>query len=515
MASLEEIRDVRLKKLEALRAQGINPYPAETQITHTIAETLEQFEVLSADKTSVTCAGRIVSFRPQGALIFFHFTDGSFADELGTAAKIQVLLKKPAEDGAAVDFNLFSETVDVGDFVEITGTLFMTKRNERSIEATSWRMLAKSLRPLPEKWHGLQDVEERFRRRYLDTVMSDVVRQRFVLRSRLVTELRAILDKANYIEMETPALQPLYGGASAVPFVTHHEKLDMDLYLRISDELYLKRLLVGGFPKIYEIARDFRNEGIDATHNPEFTMLEFYEAYSDARRQMAFVEKMFKTIVKKLFKHVETSKGGTVITIDGNDIDFGESFTVVSYFDLFRRYALIPNPETITRDELVTIATQRGIAVDPADSVPKILDNIYKKVARPKLIQPTFIIGYPADYLPLAKRDATNPTQVEAFQLVINGLEIVKAFSELNDPIDQKNRMFDQEKNKHGGEDDAQRIDEDFIEALEYGCPPAGGVGIGIDRLAMLLTNVSHIKEVIFFPTMRPRGGGEKTTESL
>ena len=496
MASLEEIREVRLAKLKALKDAGIDAYPADTRRTHEIADALAQFDALAEAKTVVTLAGRVVSLRPQGALFFLHFTDGS-GENAGT--KIQALLKKEGTEG----FDLFGQTVDVGDFIEVTGPLFVTKRNERSIEGSSWRMLSKSLRPLPEKWHGLQDVEERFRRRYLDALMSDEVRARFILRSKLITEIRSILDKAGYMEVETPALQPLYGGASAVPFTTHHEALDMDLFLRISDELYLKRMLVAGFPKIYEIARDFRNEGIDATHNPEFTMLEFYESFANADSQMAFVEKMFKSLVKKLFKDAEGE--GKSLVYQEQEINFAEKFTVVSYFDLFRRYALIPNPETMSREELVTVATQKGIKVDSGDTIPKILDNIYKKVARPKLVQPTFIVDYPADYLPLAKRQVADQTKVEAFQLVIAGIEFVKAFSELNDPIDQKERFLAQEKNKTGGEADAQRLDEDFIEALEYGAPPAGGVGIGIDRLAMLFANVTNIKEVIFFPTMRPR----------
>jgi len=496
MASLEEIRDVRLAKLKILKDAGIDPYPAGSRRTHTVAAALGDFEELAEKKEVVTLAGRVMSLRPQGALFFLHFTDGS-GENAGT--KIQALLKKEGTEG----FDLFGQTVDIGDFIEVTGPLFVTKRNERSIEGSSWRMLSKSLRPLPEKWHGLQDVDERFRRRYLDALMSDEVRARFILRSKLVTEIRSILDKAGYLEVETPALQPLYGGASAVPFTTHHEALDMDLYLRISDELYLKRMLVAGFPKIYEIARDFRNEGIDATHNPEFTMLEFYESFATAATQMDFVEKMFKALVKKLFK--DGPAAGKMLTYQEQEINFAEKFTVVSYFDLFRRYALIPHPETIGREELVTIATQKGIKVEPGDTIPKILDNIYKKVARPKLIQPTFIVDYPADYLPLAKRQIADTTKVEAFQLVIAGLEFVKAFSELNDPIDQKERFVAQEKNKTGGEADAQRLDEDFIEALEYGAPPAGGVGIGIDRLAMLFANVTNIKEVIFFPTMRPR----------
>lgn len=487
MASLEDIREGRLKKLALLKEKGIDPFPSETACNTDIAEAISAFAKLSKKK-KVVMAGRIMALRPQGHLAFINFTDGT-----GT---FQAFLKRDEMDEAS--FALFADTVDIGDFVEFEGSLFVTKREEKTILVKKWKMLAKSLRPLPEKWHGLQDVEERFRRRYLDSLMSPEVRERFVLRSRLISEIRRILDAAGYLEVETPIFHPMYGGASAEPFTTHYNALDADLYLRISDELYLKRMLVGGFPKVYEIGRDFRNEGIDLTHSPEFTMLEFYESMSDAKKQMAFVEKMFKTLIKKLFKKAS-------IELDGKTIDFSKKFAVISYYDLLRRYALIPNPESIGRDELALKAAQTGVAVAPGDSVQKILDNIYKKACRPKLIQPTFVVDYPADYLPLAKRNPENPDLVEAFQLVIGGVELVKAFSELNDPIDQRERFEAQEKHKKAGEADAQRLDEDFLEAMEYGMPPAGGVGIGIDRLAMVLTDTKNIREVIYFPTLKPK----------
>ena len=489
MATLEEIRALRLQKLARLKEQGVNPFPIAAKQDHSIEEVQAGFAKISKKKTPISLVGRIMALRPQGHLVFLNFSDGT-----GT---FQALLKK--DDTPDDELALFIDTVDIGDFVELRGSLFITKRNEKTLLVKSWSMLAKSLRPLPEKWHGLQDVEERFRRRYLDSLMSPEVRERFVLRSRLVSEMRRILDDAGYLEVETPVLQPIYGGASAEPFVTHHNALDIDLYLRISDELYLKRMLVGGFPKVYEIGRDFRNEGIDATHNPEFTMLEFYESFSDAKKQMAFVEKMMKAIIKKLFK-------SSSITWNEKEISFAEKFAVIPYFDLLKRYALISNPESIGRDELALKASQLGVAVAPGDSVAKIFDNIYKKTCRPKLVQPTFIVDYPADYLPLAKRKGKDGEIVDAFQLVIGGIELVKAFSELNDPLDQRERFMSQEKNKEAGEADAQRLDEEFLEAMEYGMPPAGGVGIGIDRLAMLLTDTKNIREVIYFPTLRPKG---------
>src|SRR3972149_1073507 len=487
MASLEEIRQIHLDKLAKLKRSGIDAYPIESNQDFTLAEVIKNFTKLSKKK-SLSVVGRVMALRPQGALAFMNINDGT--------ESFQALIKKD-EIGEEI-FTIFADTVDIGDFVELQGSLFITKRKEKTLAIRSWKMLAKSLRPLPEKWHGLQDVEERFRRRYLDSLMSKDVRDRFVLRSKLITEMRSFLNEAGYLEVETPALQPLYGGASAEPFVTHHNALDINLYLRISDELYLKRMLVGGFPKVYEIAKVFRNEGIDVTHNPEFTMIEFYEAYSDAKKMLIFVEKMFKTLIKKLFKK-------QTITFNEQEIDFSKKFSVISYFELLKKYALINNSESISIKELTLKAGQLGVSVDEKDSFWKIMDNIYKKICRPKLIQPTFIIDYPVEYLPLAKRQKKNSKLVDAFQLVAGGIELVKAFSELNDPIEQKERFMMQEKNKEAGERDAQSYDEDFIEAMEYGMPPAGGVGIGIDRLMMLLSGQKNIKEVIYFPTMRPR----------
>ncbi len=486
MSSFEEIRNIRIGKLDALKKAGVNPYPINSQYDYSLADVSKKFETLARNKKNIALCGRIMSLRLQGALAFFTLDDGT--------GRFQGLIKK----GELPDdqFDLFINTTDVGDFVQMNGPLFTTARGEKTLQVFGWTMLSKGLRPLPEKWSGLQDPDERFRRRYLDTLMSPEVKERFVLRSNLVRELRTFLDKADFLEVETPMLQPLPGGASAEPFKTHHNALDMDLFLRVAPELYLKKLLIGGFPKVYEINRNFRNEGIDMTHNPEFTMLEFYESYSDKSGQMKLVEKMIKTIVKKIFKKTE-------IEFDGNVIDFSKKFSVISYLDLLKRYALISNPESMTLDEARNKAQQLGVKVDPSDPVQKIIDNIYKKTCRPKLIQPTFIVDYPADYLPLAKKKENNNALVDVFQLVIGGVELVKAFSELNDPLDQRERFAKQEENKQKGDTEAQSTDEDFIEAMEYGMPPAGGVGIGIDRLIMVLTNTKNIKEVILFPTMR------------
>lgn len=489
MASLEEIRDERIKKLNALKGKGIDPYPVSTALGSSLGEAVSDFNVLLKKKKAIVLGGRIKAIRGQGAIIFFDIYDGT--------GSLQGLIKKGELDDKLQ--TLFVETVDIGDFIEIKGKLFVTKRKEKTLLVSDWKMLAKSLRPLPDKWHGLQDVEERFRRRYLDTLMSPEVKERFVVRSKIVTTLRGILEEHGYLEVETPMLQFHAGGATAEPFTTHHNALDTDLYLRIAPELYLKQLLVGGFSKVYEIGRNFRNEGIDVTHNPEFTMLEFYESFSDAAKQRVFVEKLIKSLVKAITKK-------TSLPYDGTTIDFSKKFTVASYFDLLKRYALILNPESIGREELRIKAHQFGVAVADKDSTDKIMDNIYKKLCRPKLIQPTFITDYPEHSLPLAKRKGDTASRiVDAFQLVIGGIELVKAFSELNDPIDQAERFKAQEENRKAGDREAQTSDASFLEAMEYGMPPSGGVGIGIDRLVMLLTDTKNIREVILFPTLRPR----------
>lgn len=487
MASLEEIRAERLKKLETLKTAGVNPYPVVANPTATVAETIKSFSKLKSRK-SFNLVGRITAVRGQGAIVFINFDDGT--------GVFQGMLKKDEMNDE--HYELFQETVDIGDFVELTGKLFVTKRNEKTIQVSSWSMLAKSLRPLPDKWHGLQDVEERFRRRYLDSLMSPEVKKRFLDRATLLSAVRQFLDKDGYVEVETPILQPQAGGALAQPFITHHNALDIDLYLRIAPELYLKKMLVGGFPKVYELARNFRNEGIDVTHNPEFTMLEFYEAYSNADRQRDFVEKFFKFVVKKVV-------GSGVVVYNGEKIDFAKKFKVVTFFDLLKRYALISDPEKISKEELKLKATQVGAEIDANDSVEKIVDAIYKKACRPKIIQPTFIVDYPVAFNPFAKRKENDPTLIDRFQLLAGGIELCNAFSELNDPVDQRERYMEQDKKKKAGDGDISPSDEDYLETMEYGMPPAGGVGIGIDRLAMLLTGTQNIKEVIYFPTMRPK----------
>jgi len=487
VASIEEIRNTRLAKLDALKNAGLNPYPAAAHRDCDLAEATSKFAKFSKKK-SLSLAGRVMSLRPQGGLVFFTLDDG--------VGRFQGLIK--SDEVSADVFELFSKNVDIGDFIEISGVLFVTKRNEKTLRAKHWRMLAKSLRPLPEKWHGLQDVEERFRHRYLDTLMSPEVKERFTLRSQMISEIRKFYDEAGYIEVETPRLQILAGGATAEPFTTHHNALDIDFHLTIAQELYLKELLIGGFTKVYEIGRKFRNEGIDATHNPEFTMLESNRAYVDALTERQFIEALFKHLVKKLFKKDS-------ILYNRQKIDFGPEFAVITFFDLLKRHALVSNPESIGREELALKAAQLGVTVEPAESLEKIMDNIYKKTCRPKLIQPTFIVDYPVSFNPFAKRKEGNDALIDRFQLVAGGIELVNAFSELNNPIDQKERYLEQDKKQAKGERDISPSDLEYLEAMEYGMPPNGGIGIGIDRVAMLFTDARNIKEVILFPTLRPK----------
>ncbi len=485
---LDEVRDERIKKIDILKKDGIKSYPVSNNRDVSVASVLEKFDELSESQKKVTLAGRIMALRGQGGLLFFNLDDGT--------GKFQGLLKK--DDMDEILFSSFIEIVDIGDFVEVSGTLFVTKRGEKSLKVEGWHMLSKCLRPLPDKWNGLQDIEERFRKRYLDILMSEEVKQRFVLRSKFVALLRRYLDSEEFLEVETPILQTIAGGATAKPFQTHHQALDMALFLRIAPELYLKELLVAGMPKVYEIGRLFRNEGIDVTHNPEFTTVEFYEAYAEASKHMAFLEKMIRSIILEV-------TGSTTVLFDENEIDFGKSFEVASFFDLIEKYSGIKEPLKLSYEELIEEAKKLKIEIKKGEGSEKIYDAIYKKCVRGKLIQPTFIKDYTVAFSPLAKKQELHPEFIERYQLVIAGFEVVNGFSELNDPLDQRERFIDQESKRGEGDEEAQPKDEEYIEAMEYGMPPAGGVGMSIDRMIMILTNTKNIREVILFPTLRPR----------
>jgi len=486
--SLEEIRQGRIKKLNELKKMGREPFPAEVPAFLSLKEIQNSFNKLKAEKKTIWVVGRLMARREHGGSLFADLYDGT--------AKAQIYLRK--DDLKEELFEIFKNQIDIGDFILAAGKLFLTKKKEKTLAVGAWRILAKSLRPLPEKWRGLQDTEEKYRRRYLDLLMNDGARERFLTRSKTISETRNFLEENGYWEAETPILQPLAGGATAVPFKTRHQALDIDLYLRVAPELYLKKLLVGGINKVYELGRNFRNEGIDATHNPEFTMLEFYEAYSDAKKQRVFTEKMIKHLVKKVLKRNSLEYGGI-------KIDFSKKFSIISYFELLKKYALILNPESSSRDDLALIAKRLGAEAADSDAKDKIMDNIYKKICRPRLIQPTFIVDYPAVFSPFAKINLEKPKFIDRFQLVIGGLELVNAFSELNDPLEQRERFLEQDRKRKEGEADVSSSDEEYLEAMEYGMPPAGGVGIGLDRLVMLFTGVQNIREVILFPVLRPK----------
>lgn len=488
MSSLDSIRDFRIDKLNKIKASGDLPYPIEVKRDISISEVLKFWPKYKGKKTNTSIVGRVKSLRGQGAIIFSDLDDGT--------AKIQALFKRDVLGDEEMKY--FSDTSDIGDFVSVTGKFFLTKRGEKTIEVKKFSIISKSLRPLPDKWEGLKDPEEKMRKRYLDIIMDENIKDVFLKRVSIISSIKEFLTQDGYLEVETPMFHPLYGGASAMPFTTKYNALETEFFLRISPELYLKRLLVAGFPKVFELNRNFRNEGIDVTHSPEFTMLEFYSAYETAKDQRDFVERLLRSVVKKVFKK-------DTLEFKDQKINFKNKFAVTTYFDLFSTYADIKDVGDMNIEEISAKAREMSIPVERGDGIPKIMDNIYKKYCRPKLIQPTFIIDYPADMLPLAKRKSDNPELVDAFQLVIGGTEMVKAFSELNDPLDQRERFEAQEKNKKMGDGEAQRLDEDFLEAMEYGMPPAAGVGIGIDRLVMLLTNTHNIRDVILFPTLKPK----------
>lgn len=439
---LEDIIKERLKKKQALEKLGYNPYPAKITRTHLVAEAIKSFDTLAKNKKRISVAGRMMGLRVQGALIFADLQDG-------TDAKLQIVIKKDN----LKDFEVIKENLDIGDFLEASGALFKTQRGEKSLEAKSVKIIVKTLRPLPSVWHGLKEVEERFRKRYLDTLLNEGVKEKLITRSQIVENLRDTLTKEGFLEVETPILQPIPGGAVARPFTTHHNALDVDFYLRVAPELYLKRLLVGGFEKIFEIGRNFRNEGIDRDHNPEFTMLELYWGYQDYRGLMKFVEKLIKPFIKGKIK-------------------------------------------TVTFSSLVK---------DWKKVKPEALDEVFKKEVRPKIVEPTFVIEYPETMIPLAKLKPENPELTESFQLIVNGSEIIKGFSELNDPVVQRAQMERQEKEYRAGNKEMSRLDENYLEALEYGMPPAAGLGLGIDRLVALVTKSHSVKEIIAFPTLRPK----------
>jgi len=484
---VDQIRKTRIKKLEAIKKSLLNPYPEKTKRTHKIAEALRDFGRLSRSKNELILTGRIKSLREHGGSTFLDLEDGS--------GKIQAFLKKNriGEQG----YKFFLDSFDIGDFLELRGILFKTKKGERTIEVSDFKMLAKTLLPLPEKWHGLKDIEERFRKRYLDLIFNLEVKKKFEIRTKIIKEIREFLDKEEFLEVETPILQPIYGGAKARPFKTYLNALAIDVYLRIALELYLKRLLVGGFEKVYEIGKCFRNEGVDRSHNPDFTMLEFYWAYADYKDLMKLTEKMFETLLKKVFNKL-------AVQYENKKINFEAPWPRIEFSQILKKYTKI-NLEEIHPAALEKKAKELGVQFGKGAGKAEILDEIYKKFCRPRIWQPTFVINFPSGFQPLAKTLAKEPKKLANFQLVVAGWELINAFSELNDPIEQRKRFEEQEKLFKEGFKEVQRMDEDFIQALEYGLPPAAGLGLGIDRLVALLTDSHSLREVILFPTMKPK----------
>jgi lysyl-tRNA synthetase class 2 len=498
---LSDLQQIRLDKVEQMRARGTEPYPTRAKRTHTSAEALARYEAaesageLADDGTlaePMTLVGRIVSFRHMGKTVFAHIEDGS--------ARLQLYIRKDVvgEDAYADVLKLF----DLGDIVQADGELFRTRTGEVSLRLTGIAMLAKAINAPPEKWHGLQDVETRYRRRYVDLLANAEVRRIFQVRARIVTAIREFLDARGYLEVETPVLQPLYGGAAARPFTTHHNALDQTFYLRIADELYLKRLLVGGFERVYEIAKDFRNEGIDRNHSPEFTMLEFYEAYADYEVMMDTVEALIVHVVTAVY-------GEPRFTYQGNEIDVTPPWPRQTLREAIREASGIDYTEHRSQPELLEAARAAGADVDTDTVWPRIVDELLKQFVRPTLIQPIFLTDYPVELSPLAKRKVDDPTHVERFQPYIGGGEIGNAFTELNDPMDQLARFREQQVDKAAGDEEAMPLDWDYITALMFGMPPTGGVGIGIDRLAMLLTDQRTLRDVILFPAMRNLPGDQ------
>ena len=487
MAGIEDLRAARMQKLERLQKAGFLAYPGVLKRTHTVIQVLDDFAKLAKSLKEVVVVGRVRTLREHGGSAFFHIEDGS--------GQLQAYAKKDRLGEKA--YELFLNTFEVGDIVQLRGILFKTKRGEKTLEVADFKMLAKALLPLPEKWHGIQDVEERYRKRYLDLLFHKEVKERFKLRSRIIGSLCAFLEQEGFLEVETPVLQPLYGGAEARPFTTHLNAFDMDMYLRIAPELYLKRLLVGGLEKVYEIGRVFRNEGVDRSHNPDFTMLEFYWAYADYKDNMKLTERMIVSVVKGVFKK-------TSISYEGKKIDFKAPWPRLEYDAVIKKYSGIDiaaqNKESIGKK-----AKELGVAVEKEMSKFQIVDAIFKKHCLPKIWNPTFIIHYPAGSKPLAKLLDNDQTRHANFQLIIAGWEIVNAFTEQNDPAAQRKAFEEQERFFAKGMEEAQRLDEDFVEALEYGMPPATGFGMGIDRLVALLTNSHGLREVILFPTMKPK----------
>jgi lysyl-tRNA synthetase class 2 len=488
---LNDERAARLAQVEAMRARGDDPYPVRFDRSHTLGEVREhwedQIETGTTSDDIVRVAGRVLRRRDQGKLVFVTLREG--------AAELQLFVNK-AELGDDA-FERFGREVERGDWVGVEGAVMKTKKGELSVNVKSFTLLSKSLRPLPEKWHGLSDTDTRFRQRYVDLIANEHARRVFAIRFGAVAAMRTFLAERGFIEVETPVLHPILGGATARPFVTHHNALDTDFYLRVAPELYLKRLIVGGLDKVFEIARVFRNEGVSTRHNPEFTMLELYEAFADYNDMMRLTEQL-------IARAATETLGTTVVEWDGQTIDLTPPFARRTMIDLVKEYGGVSVHPSQPVEEVRAICDELDVPYEPHWGSGKLLLEIYEHTTESKLIAPTYVCDYPIEVSPLARTHRDDPTLTERFELIIGGREIANAFSELNDPIEQRRRFEAQAELKRKGDAEANDVDEDYLRALEYGLPPTGGMGMGIDRIVMLLAGVTSIKEVILFPHLRP-----------
>lgn len=477
---------VRVDKVKKLRQMGIEPWPETEQVTATLQEVTQNYDPDVTQRYSI--AGRVLTLRTHGKTAFAHIQD--------MTGKLQVYFKQDLIGEKA--FDLLKNYIDIGDIIWCLGETFKTKTGEITLKIKEFKLLSKSLYPLPEKFHGLTDIEKKYRQRYLDLIVNPETRQRFIKRTEIINNIRNFLNEREYIEVETPMLHPIAGGAAAKPFVTHHNALATDFYLRIAPELYLKRLVIGGFEKVYEINRNFRNEGISTKHNPEFTMLEFYTAYKDYHYSMDLVEEMLKSLAFCVNKNLQLNYGDHVI-------DFEKPFVRLTVKEAVKEYGNLSDNDLNKENIDKTLNKFKVKAENKNASVGEKIFTLFEEVAESKLIQPTFITDFPVEVSPLAKKSPENPNIVNRYELFIGGMEISNSFNELNDPFDQAERFKEQLKAFEGGNEEAHQFDEDYILSLEHGLPPTVGVGIGIDRLVMLLTNTTSIKEVILFPTLKPR----------
>lgn len=485
---INEQMQVRIDKMHKIEEHGWKPFGYRFLYTHRAADIAAQFDELSEKETEVKMAGRIMAIRGHGKTCFMDMQDKT--------GRIQVYVRK---DVIGEENYALIKLMDIGDTVGITGTAFRTHMGELSIKANSVEMLSKSLRPLPEKWHGLKDVETRYRQRYVDLIVNPEVRDTFVKRSQIIRSVREVLDSHDFLEVETPILNTIAGGAAARPFISYHNALDMQVYMRIAPELYLKRLIVGGMDRVYEMGRVFRNEGIDNRHNPEFTSVEIYQAFADYRDMMDLTEEV-------VVKTAEKVLGTITINYEGTTIELASPWKRMSMIEAVKEYSGKDFTNVTDLEEARAIAKELNVAIEPSFGIGKIINACFEEYVEDKLIQPTFITGHPKEISPLAKSNPENPEITDRFEAYIYGRELCNGFTELNDPIDQKERFLKQVEERANGDEEANMMDEDFVNALEYGLPPTGGLGIGIDRLVMFLTNSSTIRDVLFFPTMKPLG---------